>query len=63
MTLPSERYAALIRTELFLEELALHGTKTPNIRDTARSCLYHYPWKMYLDELAKLAPDILEAHE
>lgn len=63
MTLPSERYAAIRRTECFLRELALHGTKTPNIREVARLCLRHYPWDTDLITLAKAAPEILEAHE
>jgi len=53
----------MIRTDRFLRELALHGTRTPNIREVARLCLKHYPWTMHIAALAKAAPEILEAHE
>ena len=62
MTLPDERYWALIKTEQFLVDL-LDPQKTPRvpryIRDQARSLLRHYPGTYYIEELARRSPTIL----
>jgi len=63
MTLPDERYRALIYTRDFLRDL-LDPKKTPKvpraIRSKARDCLKHYPYDFYIDKLAEKAPSILE---
>ena len=63
MTMPSERYNAIKRTEDFLKDL-LDPKKTPrvpkNIRRQAYYCLRHYPHGFYLDVLATKCPDIIE---
>ena len=52
MTLPSERYNAILRTEKFLIEL-LDPSKTPRvpryIRERVYSCLRHYPHEYHLE--------------
>lgn len=65
MTMPDERYQALKRTAKFLSELTnpKGRYKRDNIqemRKDAHSCLRHYPWDMYLEDLAEIAPHILE---
>ena len=62
MTLPDERYRALLRAEQFLRDLQ-DPSKTPrvpkNIRAEARSVLRHYPGRWYVAEIARRAPDII----
>lgn len=64
MTMPDERYRAILETEKFLVKLAV-PSQSPGvpkyIRDAARSLLRHYPSEYYLDELAFSAPDILKS--
>ena len=61
MTLPDERYRAVIWTELFLKDLC-NPTKTPrvpkHIRDQARSLLRHYPSTWDMNRAADGAPDV-----
>ena len=62
VTLPDERYRALVWAEKFLEDL-LDPAKTPrvpkNIRAQARSVLRHYPGAYYIDQMARRSPDII----
>jgi hypothetical protein len=62
VTLPDERYRALVWAEKFLEDL-LDPSKTPrvpkNIRAQARSVLRHYPGQYYIEEIARRSPDII----
>ena len=64
MTMPDERYRAILETEKFLVKLAV-PSQSPGvpryIRDAARSLLRHYPSEYYLDELAFTSPDILKS--
>lgn len=61
MTLPYERRQAVRRTEVFLLDL-LDPKKTPrvpkHIRNEAHRCLRHYPSRYYMEEAARLAPDV-----
>ena len=63
MTLPHERYNAVIRTEEFLKDL-LDPKKTPRvpkkIRKQAYYCLRHYPGGYNLDVIATKCPEVLE---
>ena len=43
MTLPDERYRAVIQTEKFLKEILSTPRVPKAIKDRARSCLRHYP--------------------
>lgn len=64
VTLPDERYRALIWAEKFLEDLQ-DPKKTPrvprSIRAQARSVLRHYPGAYYVDQMARRSPDIIAA--
>ena len=64
MTLPDERYRALIRAEQFLIRL-MDPKQTPRvpavIRREAGSVLRHWPGEYYLERLAQDSPDILDS--
>ena len=63
MTLPDERYRAIIWARQLCEDL-LDPAKTPkvpkNVRIQARSVLRHFPDDYFLSVLAEARPDILE---
>ena len=63
MTLPDERYRAVLQAEDFLRDL-LDSSKTPRvpreIRDRARSVLRHYPSKWDMDRAATAAEWVFE---
>lgn len=63
MTLPDERYRAILSARSLCEDL-LDPKKTPRvpktIRKRARSVLRHFPEEYYLSMLAESRPDILE---
>lgn len=62
MTLPDERYRALIETRRFLYDL-LSAKDTPKvpraIRLRARNCLRHFPFDLHFIHLAEECPEIL----
>ena len=69
MTLPRERFAATARTRTFLQSLC-DPKRTPGlpkpIRDSAKSCLKHYPTAADLDEALyglRLAAQVFAAVE
>lgn len=61
MTLPDERYRAVVAAERFLRDLC-DPKATPrvpaSIRARARAVLRHYPLQWDLDRAAQAAPDI-----
>ena len=63
MTLPDERFRAVLRTAEFLAELT-DPSVTPKIpkkiRDDARWCLRHYPTYYDLKEVEHAAPHIVQ---
>ena len=63
MTLPDERYRAIMYAKSFLQDL-LDPKKTPRvpkeIRRRALGVLRHFPDEYYLSMLAECRPDILE---
>jgi hypothetical protein len=63
MTLPDERYRAIMYAKSFCEDL-LDSRKTPKvpkaIRERARGVLRHFPDEYYLSMLADSRPDIIE---
>lgn len=63
MTIPYERYRAVLNTEEFLLSLC-DPKKTPRvpgqIRKMARSCLKHYPHKFEMERACESAPEIFE---
>lgn len=63
MTLPDERYRAVIQTRRFLFDLCnpQHTPRVPKIiRDTARSMLRHYPSDWDMTRAAEGAPDVFQ---
>lgn len=63
MTLPDERYRAVLAAEQFLRDL-LDPSKTPRVprtvRDRARSVLRHYPGKWDMDRAATAAEHVFQ---
>ena len=60
MTLPDERYRAVVQTQKFLIEI-LHTPRVPKaIKDGARSCLRHYPSDWDMNRAATAAPEVFQ---
>ena len=61
MTLPDERYAAVLRTKNFMMDLC-DPKKTPripkSIRQQALWCLRHYPDTWNMQQAAQACPDV-----
>jgi hypothetical protein len=63
MTLPDERYRAVVQTRRFLLDLCntQHTPRVPKlIRDTARSMLRHYPSDWDMQRAAEGAPEVFQ---
>ena len=61
MTLPDERYRAVIQTRRFLLDLcnSQHTPRVPKlVRETARSMLRHYPSDWEMQTAAREAPQV-----
>lgn len=58
MTLPDERYRAVVQTERFLKEILSTPRVPKSIKDGARYCLRHYPSEWNMQEAARGAPDV-----
>jgi len=63
MTLPDERYRAIVYAKQFCEDL-LSTRKTPRvpkeIRNRALTVLRHFPDDYHLSRLAEACPDVIE---
>jgi hypothetical protein len=66
MTMPDERYNAVIRTEQFLKDLC-DPKKTPRVpkevREQAYYCLRHYPSKHHMDVAGSVLPNVFESRD
>ena len=63
MTLPDERYRAVVQTRRFLLDLcnSQHTPRVPKlVRDTARSMLRHYPSDWDMTRAAESAPEVFQ---
>lgn len=63
MTLPDERYRAVIQTRRFLFDLCnpQHTPRLPKlVRETARGLLRHYPTEYEMRRAAEGAPDVFQ---
>ena len=64
MTLPDERYRAVMWAGKFLQEIAYDKKKYPRIPKTVRqeaySILRHFPREWELDSAARRAPDVFQ---
>jgi hypothetical protein len=58
MTLPDERYRAVVQTQRFLLEILTTPRVPKAIKDQARSCLRHYPSEWEMDQAADASPHI-----
>jgi hypothetical protein len=60
MTLPDERYRAVVKTQEFLVEI-LNTPRVPKaIKEQARWCLRHYPTDWDMQRTALQAPDVFQ---
>lgn len=62
MTLPDERYRAVLQTRRFLLELLTTPRVPKAIKDGARSCLRHYPDTWEMQQVADASPHIFAEH-
>ena len=61
MTLPDERYRAVVQTRRFLLDLcnSQHTPRVPKlVRETARAMLRHYPSDWDMQQAAENCPDV-----
>lgn len=58
MTLPDERYRAVVQTQRFLLEILTTPRVPKSIKDGARYCLRHYPSEYDMKETADKIPEI-----
>jgi hypothetical protein len=60
MTLPDERYRAVVQTEKFLREILTTPRVPKNIKEQARWCLRHYPSHWDMKMAAEGAPEYFQ---
>ena len=60
MTLPDERYRAVVQTQKFLLEILSTPRVPKAIKDRARSCLRHYPSDWDMKAVSELAPHVFQ---
>ena len=60
MTLPDERYRAVVQTQKFLVEILSTPRVPKTIKDRARSCLRHYPSDWDMQRAAEGSPEIFQ---
>lgn len=60
MTTPTERYLALAHTRQFILQIMDNVELPTELRETAFRLVKHYPSRFYLNELAEVAPQLLE---
>ena len=59
MTLPDERYRAVMETKKFLESIiTTRSGLSKDMKETARRCLRHYPSEWDLEQAAEGAPHV-----
>ena len=60
MTLPDERYRAVVQTEKFLKEILSTPRVPKAIKDGARAMLRHYPNELDMKEAARYTPYVFQ---
>jgi DNA-binding protein Fis len=60
MTLPDERYRAVVQTQRFLLQILTTPRVPKAIKDQARSCLRHYPSEWDMKAASELAPHVFQ---
>ena len=58
MTLPDERYRAVVQTQRFLLQILTTPRVPKAVKDQARSCLRHYPSDWDMKAASELAPHV-----
>jgi len=58
MTLPDERYRAVVQTQRFLLRILTTPRVPKAVKDEARYCLRHYPSEYDMSKTAQTSPDI-----
>jgi hypothetical protein len=58
MTLPDERYRAVVQTEKFLREILTTPRVPKAIKDNARYCLRHYPSEYDMKKVSQTSADV-----
>jgi hypothetical protein len=58
MTLPDERYRAVVQTQRFLLEILTTPRVPRAIKDQARNCLRHYPTEWDMEQAADASPHV-----
>ena len=60
MTLPDERYRAVVQTQRFLLKILTTPRVPKAVKDEARSCLRHYPSDWDMKRASDSAPDVFQ---
>jgi hypothetical protein len=60
MTLPDERYRAVVQTQRFLLRILTTPRVPKAVKDEARSMLRHYPSDYDMKRAAESAPDVFQ---
>jgi hypothetical protein len=60
MTLPDERYRAVVQTQRFLLRILTTPRVPKAVKDEARSLLRHYPSEYDMSKTAQTSPDIFQ---
>ena len=60
MTLPDERYRAVVQTQRFLLRILTTPRVPKAVKDEARSCLRHYPSEYEMQCAAREAPTVFQ---
>jgi hypothetical protein len=58
MTLPDERYRAVVQTQRFLLQILTTPRVPKAIKDEARSMLRHYPSEWDMEQAAEASPHV-----
>jgi len=58
MTLPDERYRAVVQTQRFLLRILTTPRVPKAVKDEARACLRHYPSEWDMKAASELAPHV-----
>lgn len=58
MTLPDERYRAVVQTQRFLLEILTTPRVPKAVKDNARWCLRHYPSEWDMKRAAENCPEV-----
>jgi hypothetical protein len=60
MTLPDERYRAVVQTQRFLLKILTTPRVPKAVKDEARACLRHYPSDFDMNRAAEGSPDVFQ---